>query len=318
MRPATPYVYTDNSEFFPGVINPLNTRIITKILTIDTKFRDNFFSTTCSDFTIQLPERINKVVSMQLSSIEIPVAFYGISSSYGNNYFYLQVHFNNNTENVCETFFIPDGNYTSNCLIETINTVLKKSKCAIFANIQFYIDCDTTCSDGKVLISTIGPDGCSPCTDINTITLDFSRNNNGDPDNLSPLSTKLGWALGFKNTVYSGSNIYISDTIIEPFPIRYIYLSVNDFNKSMNNNYITAFNKSVFNADILARISLKTPYFSLLYENNGKIISEPRKYFGPVDLQRMQIRMYDDHGRILNMNNSDFSFSLTLKTLYDL
>jgi len=63
---------------------------------------------------------------------------------------------------------------------------------------------------------------------------------------------------------------------------------------------------------------LKASYFSLLMENDYNIVSEPRNYFGPVDIQRLRIRIYDERGNVLNMNNANFSFCLNFKLLYDL
>jgi len=63
---------------------------------------------------------------------------------------------------------------------------------------------------------------------------------------------------------------------------------------------------------------LSSDAFTVLMENNLNLITEPRRYFGPVDLQRLRIRMFDDHGRVLNMQNSNYSFVLTFKMLYDL
>ena len=70
--------------------------------------------------------------------------------------------------------------------------------------------------------------------------------------------------------------------------------------------------------NILARISIKGSYFSLIMENDFNIITEPRRYFGPVDIQRLRIRLYDERGRILSMNNSNYSFCLDFKMIYDL
>ena len=89
-RSDTSYVNTQQSDFFPGIVNPLTTRIITKCLNIDTRFRDNIHGTSSSDFLIQLPEKFTKVVSMQLAALEMPVSFYGISKTFGNNYLYLE------------------------------------------------------------------------------------------------------------------------------------------------------------------------------------------------------------------------------------
>ena len=78
------------------------------------------------------------------------------------------------------------------------------------------------------------------------------------------------------------------------------------------------FNKSILSPNILARISIKGSYFSIIMESDFNIVSEPRKYFGPVDIQKLHIQLLDEHGRILHMNNSNFSFCINLKMLYDL
>jgi hypothetical protein len=70
--------------------------------------------------------------------------------------------------------------------------------------------------------------------------------------------------------------------------------------------------------DVIARISIKGSYFSLLMQDDLSVVTEPRIYFGPVDIQRIRVRLYDDKGNILQMNNSNFSFCLVFKMLYDL
>jgi hypothetical protein len=77
------------------------------------------------------------------------------------------------------------------------------------------------------------------------------------------------------------------------------------------------FNSSILNKDILARISLQTPTFSILEQNNLSIVTTPREYFGPVNLQNFQIQLLDEYGRIVNLNNMDFSFCINLITVYD-
>lgn len=326
-RGKTPYVNTMNSEYYPGTLNPLTTRTITKCLTIDTRFRDNFYTTQSSDLTIQLPTRITKVVSMQLSSIEIPITFYGISESYGNNYLYLEVTYQlTPTSPILEdtrVVIIPDGNYNASDLINTLNTILAPTQDdgitllfpdSPYSYIQLVLDITATGSGtGKVYIQASG----TRASIIQNIKLDFTRNREGDVDN-ADLSTKLGWNLGFMNRIYDGSTLYLSDTVIEPVTVRYLYLAIDDYNNSVNNHFMTAFNKSVLSPNILARISLKGSYFTLIMENDLNIVTEPRKYFGPVDIQRLRIQLLDDHGRVLPMNNANYSFCLIFKQLYDM
>lgn len=326
-RPETQYIYANNSEFFPGTINPLNTRIITKCLNIDTRFRDNLYTTQSSDFIIQLPMKLNKVVSMQLASIELPISFYSISSSLGNNFLNISVNYNSfdvNNQLVIEDIklVIPDGNYNANDLIDTINNLLcpltSDNKPLYPDNVSSYIQLslDLTPSgsgSGKVTIQTTG----DKASFINFFNIDFTKDIVGNPDTIK-LSTKIGWNLGFINPQYNFGTYYLADTVIEPANIRYLYLAIDDFNNSSNNHFLSVFNNSIMNPNILARISLKGSYFSLIMENDYNIISEPRIYFGPVDIQRLRIRLFDEQGRILPMNNSNYSFCLNFKTIYDL
>ena len=327
-RPETQYVYSNNSDFFPGTINPLNTRIITKCLNIDTRFRENLYSTQSSDFNMQLPMKLNKVVSMQLASLEFPVSFYGISSSLGNNFLYISVNYNSfdlTASGIIEDIkvTVPDGNYNANDFVDIINkqlcplnedgTLQYPNK--ISSYIQLSLDISATGSGtGKVTISAVG----DKADMINYFDIDFTKDIVGNADNTINLSSKIGWNLGFIKPQYKHCKCYVADTVIEPASIRYIYLAIDDYNNSSNNHFLSVFNNSMMNPNILARISLKSSYFSLLMENDFNIISEPRRYFGPVDIQRLRIRLFDEQGRVLPMNNSNYSFCLNFKMLYDL
>ena len=184
----------------------------------------------------------------------------------------------------------------------------------MYSYIEFSLNISQSGSgNGKVTMEPVGEKG----DQIKRIKMDFSRDIHGNVDN-SEISSKIGWNLGFTYRVYDGDVTYIADTIVEPATIRYIYLAVDDFNNSSNNHFITAFNQSILNPNILARISLRGNYFGILMENDLNILTEPRKYFGPVDIQRLRIRLYDDFGRILNMNNANFSFCLVFTILYDI
>jgi hypothetical protein len=326
-RPETQFIYSNPSEFFPGTMNPLNTRVITKCLNIDTRFRENLYSTQSSDFTIQLPNKFNKVVSMQLSSLEFPVSFYGISSAFGNNYLYVGATYNSfdvsgailTTEQV---FTIPDGNYNATDLVNLVNGLLCplnpdntiKNPRNIFSYIQLSLDISTSGSGtGKV---TIAPTG-TYASSVLSLVLDFTKDIHGNKDT-TDIITKFGWNLGFLKPKYRGHTTYVADTIVEPAAIRYVYLAIDDFNNSANNQFVNVFQKSFMGNDIFARISIKGSYFSLIMESDFNIVTEPRRYFGPVDIQKLKIRLLDEHGRILPMNNSNFSFCLDLKLLYDL
>jgi hypothetical protein len=93
---------------------------------------------------------------------------------------------------------------------------------------------------------------------------------------------------------------------------------VDDFNNNVNDGFYGAFTSSILNKNILARISLQSGVFNFLSQNNLNLITTPRQYFGPVDIQKLQIQLLDEYGRILNLNNMDYSFCLSFQTVYDL
>jgi len=341
-RKDTSYINTQPSDFFPGIVNPLNTRIITKCLNIDTRFRDNIHGTSSSDFLIQLPQKFTKVVSMQLAALEMPVSFYGISAGYGNNYLHLDVNYKaldgdttatdlptftvtqnaDGTFNAVGSFIIPDGNYSAADLILKLNLIMRPLNSDntylrpnnIFSYIQLILDISINGSgSGKV---TIAPAGVN-AGNVNYINMDFTLGSNGLYDGID-ISYKFGWNLGFQKRQYLGLTTYKGETIIEPSNIRYIYLVVDDFNNSVNNHFVSAFNKSILGPNILARIPMKGASFSLMMENDFNTVTEPRRYFGPVDIQKLKIQLIDEYGNPLQMNNSDYSFCINLKMLYDL
>jgi hypothetical protein len=82
--------------------------------------------------------------------------------------------------------------------------------------------------------------------------------------------------------------------------------------------FYSAFTSSVLNKNILARISLAGSVPDIVTKDNFSIITTPRQYFGPVDIQKLHIQMLDEYGRILNLNNMDYSFCLTFQTIYEL
>jgi hypothetical protein len=314
----------DGKTYFAGMVNPLATQTLTKCLTIDTRFRDNYYNTSSSDFQVQLPVKFSKVVSMQLASMEFPVAFYGITKKQGNNFLYIELSYEDTDGNSFiedKSIILPDGNYNAVDFVSILNSNLSPKTGDgtlvypddMFSYLMFYLDVTATGSGtGKVTLHTTG----SRSEWIKNIKLDFTRDVNGSVDNVD-ISTKIGWNLGFIHKVYDGATSYVSDTILEPATVRYVYLVVEDFNNSVNNHFYTAFKNSILNPNILARISLKGSYFTILMENDYHIVTEPRQYFGPVDIQRLRIRMLDEYGRPLEMNNANYSFCLNFKVMYD-
>jgi len=311
VRIETPFLNTSHSDYFAGSMNPLKTRIITKNVNVDTRFRE---ASASSDMMIMLPQKMPKVVSMNVSAIEFPMTFYNISEKYGNNHFYMCVTTQKNADvsNNEFTITIPDGNYSDADLIVVINNLITTQPSAVYFDASFNIDLNANRSGtGKVILTTAGKLGST----VKNVKLDFIKNANSQTDILY----KFGHLIGFTKKIYDGATRYVSDTMPDSNHIHYLYLAIDDFNNSVNNNFISAFNKSILSPNILARLSVQnTPNFRVFSGNEFNMIVEPRKYFGPVDIQKINVKIYDDMGRMVDLNGANFSFCLTFKTLYDL
>jgi hypothetical protein len=75
----------------PGILNPTHTHSVHKLVQIDSRFRDNYSTTLSTDFTVQLPVRLNRVSQMSMSDAQIPFTWYSVSQARGNNTFRLRV-----------------------------------------------------------------------------------------------------------------------------------------------------------------------------------------------------------------------------------
>jgi len=305
INPAkTPFSQSMPSEFYQGVINPLNKRIIKQSLNIDTRFRENYYATLATNFHVDLPLKFSNVVSMQLTAMEFPSTFYNISKVFGNNYFSIKI------EDITQIVIIPDGNYIYETLTIYINTFLTSLTNAC-NTIVFNCDISDQCGSGRMIVTN---------TSIPFIPfiLDFQTDRYGQEDRLTPLPLKLGWIMGFRNGSYTNNQNYVSEGIVDLIGIRYLYLVVDDFNNNVNDGFYAAFNASILNKNILARISLNGGIFNVQSTNNFSLITNARQYFGPVDIQKLQIQLLDEYGRIIDMNNMDYSFCMTFQTIYDL
>jgi hypothetical protein len=314
VRQNKPYLSSFPSEFFPGVINPIKRRINKQNLNIDTRFRENYYSSPSTNFNVTLPLVINNILTMQLSAIELPTTFYNISKQFGNNFFTLTVN------GISYVVNIADGNYTYTGIVNLLNTTMTNiansdPSLVNFQYIVFGINNNNNNGSGQMFVGIISLPTPTPVT---SFSLNFQADRNGIDDRNTPLPLKLGWTFGFRNGIYENNNNYVSEGIVDLFGPRYLYLVVDDFNNNVNNSFYSAFNSSILNKNILARISLQANTFNIFAENNLSIVTTPRQYFGPVKLQNLNIQLLDEYGRVMDLNNMDYSFSLTFQTAYDL
>ena len=114
---TTAIQYQKSLEYTPGKVNPILKETIQRVISIDSQYRDKNISKNtndycATDFTFNLSEPLQDVVSMKLYSVQIPVTWYTVDSLYGSNFFYLK----GNKPGIDNPNFdlqikIPEGNY---------------------------------------------------------------------------------------------------------------------------------------------------------------------------------------------------------------
>jgi hypothetical protein len=95
--------------------------------------------------------------------------------------------------------------------------------------------------------------------------------------------------------------------------------TINEIKKNRINN-INYLSKAPTTADVFAILPVKTSVGiatgSLLVEFSGSLQDNNRVYFGPVDIDRMSVKLLDDKGNILNLNGNDWCVTLICECLY--
>lgn len=175
-------------EYKADYINPVLRQTITRIISVDSQYRDDKKNALATNFNFNLSDSLRDVLALRLHSIQIPKTWYTISKSYGANFFYLK----GNSPGIDNGMFdykisVPVGNYTASELIAKLNTSISYLK-------------------SKYTDASFGTTGFSYDTNSckATFTIDYAK-----------IYGETNYALSFPTWSYpvDGSNVGYFDTI---------------------------------------------------------------------------------------------------------
>lgn len=293
-------VNTAVNEVSPGDLNSI--KRITQLLNLNLNscFRSNYYQSSPTDFLYTLPAEIKNVLSLRLVSIELPNSWYLFSSVKKNNVFYICAEVNGKTTDY--TIEIPDGNYNYESLEHYLN-------CTYFYEVDMdyplkYIKFSINPHNLKSTFENMEPGKYR-------FTIRFSQNINEN------ITNTCGWILGYRFAVYTDINQLVSEGLFDAGGDRYVFLSINDFQYNNNTSNIVCFDKNMLNEDVIAKIPMVNGKLSLIVNDNHHSLSKIRRYNGPINLSKLQIKLLDHCGSIIDLNNMDFSMTLELQILYE-
>lgn len=363
-------------------VNPTIHNVINRRVNIDSAYREKSFPLkddsiryvnsiadgsiyNCTDYTCNLTDKLDNLLSITLHSVQIPFSWYCINNN--NNVFKIN-------DDVVK---VEPGNYTSEELVIEIS------------NNEIFINNNGVCAYNKK-------------TDKITISLSSESDKLifYDTTNVfinSKLNYNLGYILGYRNSRYSSENavikennyVYKGESLINTHGPKYLMLMIDEYRGNSVNKGITSIetseNKlslpSYFSNDLTYSVETvengEVPQYSNIRNINGENITKnitnaqittineiiksrkdnienkvklpndsnifavipfvksnplvigelitvtgdieanKRVYLGPVDVDRLRIRLTDDKGNLLDLNGLDWSISLITEHLYE-
>jgi len=129
---------TTGVQYVKDQLDPVYQETVTRIVTIDSQYRTDK-RTLSTDYTFNLSEEVQNVISVSLYSAQIPYAWYTIPKSFGSNFFYIKGNTNGiNNGNHDILIDISAGNYDPITLTNAVNTSIKVKQ-KVYTDISFGI-----------------------------------------------------------------------------------------------------------------------------------------------------------------------------------
>jgi hypothetical protein len=287
-------------------MNPINRENIYTNLHFNSKYRSDYYNTSSTNFNYNLPEPVDNIKSIKLSSICIPNTWYLYSHAQGNNRFIVEISGGCYPFSVFE-IVIPDGNYTPSELVDYLNNSYFHNSGE--HNGLKYVRFSINPYNLKTIIELVD---APPDVEMNLIFVN---------DKTDSIMYTAGWTFGYRYGKYTNITHYaMSEGLYDGGGDRYIYFSLDDYNKNTHNTNIAMFDESIMSEhNILAKIYLKDGKFAINIDNTPELRDnhvKTRRYFGPVNLKKFRVKILDQYGREIHLNNMDFSFSLEVEQAY--
>ena len=349
-------------NYIKGDKNPVFKNNFNTLVNIDSSFKDTT-SVSTTNFLSTLTYALSNVIDYSVYSIEIPYSWYFFSSSYGNTIMLVNDI----------TITLPNGNYTIDNLLSTLNDLLSINSFNLVLTVNTVNNYITIENTGTVDYTIIFYDISNPIF-VNSLS-----------------NVNLGWNLGFKIkkkkslVVVSANSTTVADSGYYIYGPKYLLLRVNEFalNRSPSNligtmhkdikcdypsylsrdlervqagdnatsfqivdnefpkrltkaklytiNSILENRKSNSNplkttidnsTDILIKIPipdqediLNSPN-KVFCETGGFLTNFKREFFGKVNILKIKTELLDDKGRVLDLNNQDWSYTLLINHIY--
>ena len=246
----------------------------TRIYNIDSKFRNTTTFPNAGDYVFNnMDQTVGTNYIIEPFNEKNVIELRIASIEIPNTIYYIQASRGNNT---IGSYTVPDGSYTRQELITLLNT-----------NIPGVVFTYTS-STGKVTIATNGS---------TTLTIPANSVTGSNYDSLGEL---LGFTV--PQTIAISTTAIGVNSMMNPSE-DYFFIRINDFGNIINRNrrYV---------AKVIPDYNGR--FDDINQETTYRLVTNIIKFDQPVDIPNLRITLEDSYGQIINMNGSNYSFSLEL------
>ena len=98
---------------------------------------------------------------------------------------------------------------------------------------------------------------------------------------------------------------------------NYFFVDINDYNKNeITDAFVSNTDDAYIGNNIIARITATSMFNSVIIDNNKDRVFKQRDYLGPVKISKLNIRILNRFGDLIDLNYNDFSMALEMSILY--
>jgi hypothetical protein len=275
-----------------------------KIYNIDSSFRQNCNESPV-DFTHSFAEPFVNVISVKMSSIELPNTFFNFSERLGNTKMGIYYPDFSGARTPGKDYIevtIPDGNYNTfmndpDSLMVTLEKAICKATGPFVGEGLPFSSCEQPCID--ITLDNITGRLTMTCN------INFILYFNNGPNNSRCADWGLGYNLGFKERIYATPTKTITaESIIDVVSTPYVLMQIDGMNQ------IKHISKNNTSMDVFAKIILYGDKNAVVFDDGGNFITKECKFNEPRMIQTIHPRFIDTHGNLLDLNGKHISFTL--------
>jgi hypothetical protein len=234
-----------NVSVAQDTLNPNLTNTTSRFINLDSQFRQSSsgVESSSTDYTLDLSEPLNNVLSMKLYSIQIPHTWYTYDT---NTCFWILF-----TENIHCKISIQPGNYTETEIVEQLNKYFSSSKFTWIQPVSVNFPISYNSNNGKITMNLFHGIYTDPDTNQQylmretTKILFFDVNNQYYCEHncfqQNKINQTFGWNLGYRLPyIFINQTGNTAETIINTFGPKYLIIVIEDYNQNhINNGLIT-------------------------------------------------------------------------------